>query len=73
MNRRKLTEQEIERIVGFVKVNARLPQETTASLVMKARKAMIAQLRNVEVIPSIIPELAEKLQEYYEKSMVQAG
>jgi hypothetical protein len=65
MNKRKLTDEEIEFIVDFVKPNTQIPKETAASIVDLTKKRIKKQLVDQEVYPEIIPELKKEIEKNY--------
>ena len=73
MNKRKLTEEEIEFIVDFVKPNTQIPKETAASIVDLTKKRIKKQLVDQEVYPEIIPELKKEIEKNYLQSIIDPG
>lgn len=73
LEKRVLTDAEINGIISFIKPRAGIPPETAASIAKKERESFYAQLKGLEVVLSTIPELTELIQAAYEKSAIQAG
>ncbi len=71
--KRALTLEEINDLVDFVKPNPMIPSETAKSIAEAVQERMRKQLRSVEVHPSIIPKLKERMEDAHQRSQVEAG
>lgn len=70
---RKLTSDEIENILDFIKPSKGIPIEAAESICERNKKRFRAQLVDVDVKPVIIPALKEELERNYLKSQIHAG
>lgn len=73
MNKRKLTDEEIEFIVDFVKPNTQIPKETADSIVDLTKKRIKKQLITQEVYPEVIPDLKKEIEKNYLQSIIDPG
>jgi intein/homing endonuclease len=75
--KRKLTEQEIADLVGFIKpfrVNPLLPADDAAIAIADTqRHGFVRQLRNVLVYPQILRPLRDSLEIAYKRALIDAG
>ena len=71
--KRKLTSSEIEDILSFIKANQGQPEEIAKSVQERQKNDYRKQLKDVELYPSKIPALKEKLETLYNKSLVEPG
>ena len=71
--KRKLTEEEIEDIVSVIKPSIAIPKDIAIGICEKLRKKCYLQLENVEIYPSLIPELKENILKQYYKTLIQPG
>lgn len=71
--KRKLTEEEIEDVLSFVKHNEAIPYETANTVVNMTKQSMRSQLETIEIYPVLIPQLQTELREMYESSLIQPG
>lgn len=70
---RKLTDNEIENIIDFIKPRHGIPKETANSICEHNKERFRKQLRNQLVIPDIIPLLKKELSLSYRNSLIQPG
>lgn len=70
---RKLTKNEIINIVAFIKPTKGIPRETALSLVRKVKKQLVDQLNGIEIVPLMIPALADEIETQYYRTLIQAG
>jgi DNA-directed RNA polymerase beta' subunit len=70
---RKLTSEEIENILDFIKPRRGIPPKAAQSICERNKDRFRRQLRDVEVKPVIIPALKEELERDYNKSQIHAG
>ena len=73
MNKRKLTSEEIEFIVDFVKPNTKIPKETANSIVELMKKRIKKQLETQEVYPEVISDLKKEIERNYIQSIIDPG
>lgn len=73
MEKRKLTENEIEKILDFLTLKNGIPKETALSIQQSLKTKLKAQLEKSLVYPIIIPKLKSELERYYHSSMIHAG
>jgi DNA-directed RNA polymerase beta' subunit len=71
--KRKLTTQEIDDILSFIKPQKGLPEEIAICVQSKQKNDYFKQLKDIEIYPSKIPAIKEKLEILYNKSLVEAG
>lgn len=72
-HKRKLTENEIENLIDFIKPSTLQPEDVASSLSEKLKNKFRNQLSNVEVYDSIIPKLKQELERQYWSSLIQPG
>ena len=70
---RKLTSEEIENILDFIKPNIGIPPKAAESICERNKNRFRKQLVDVDVKPAIIPALKYELERDYNKSQIQAG
>ena len=73
MSKRKLTHDEIENILDFIKPNLQIPQETALSVVELNKNRLRKQLVNQEVYEEIIPELKKTIEMNYIEAQISPG
>jgi DNA-directed RNA polymerase subunit A" len=73
MNKRKLTSEEIEFIVDFVRPNTQIPKETANSIVELTKKRIKKQLETQEVYPEVISDLKKEIERNYIQSIIDPG
>lgn len=73
MTKRKLTSNEIENIIDFIKPNKNIPQKTAMSIVKSHKQRLRAQLQDIHIYPDIIPKLTEILTKDYYASQITPG
>jgi DNA-directed RNA polymerase beta' subunit len=71
--KRKLSEEEIKDILSNITPNHRIPPKIAEQIVLKTRKQFQDQLILVEIYPSLIPQLKEKIIRSYTNTLVQPG
>jgi DNA-directed RNA polymerase beta' subunit len=71
--KRKLTKTEIQNILSFIIPNPHIPSETADEIVCSTRKQMREQLEKIELFPSLIPRLREKIRDFHTSSLIQPG
>ena len=59
--KKKLTTQEIKDIVSIIQPSIAIPKEIAIGICEKLRKKIALQLENIEIYPSLIPELKENI------------
>ena len=70
---RKLTLQEIEDIIDFIKPVRSIPEEASIAIMEKGKDKFRNQLNNQLIYPNIIPKLKEQLKKNYFSSLIQPG
>lgn len=73
MNKRKLTLEEIDFVLDFIKPNMSIPEETALSITKIQKDELRKQLINQEVNPKIIPELKTEIEKKYMSSLITPG
>ena len=73
MNKRKLTSEEIEFLLDFIKPNEKIPPETANSVVMLSKKRFRKQLVDQILYPEVIPQLKVLLEKNYRESLIDPG
>lgn len=73
MNKRKLTSEEIECLLDFIKPNKKIPPETAESVVMLTKKRFRKQLVDQILYPEVIPQLKVLLEKNYLESLIDPG
>jgi len=73
MQKRKLTNDEIENLLDFLKPNTMIPIESANVIIENLKKRIRKQLKEQELYPSIIPELKRKIQYHYNESQITSG
>lgn len=71
--KRLLTQEEIDGILSFVKINKSVPLEISQSNVDRIKSNITEQLKNVEIYPEIIPRFKDELEKAYYKALIDAG
>jgi len=71
--KRYLTEIEIDNILDFIVPNKKIPEEVSLCVVNKNKSLLKEQLNKIQIYPSLIPELKEKIKYNYFSSLVQPG
>ena len=71
--KKKLTTQEIKDIVSIIQPSIAIPKEIAIGICEKLRKKIALQLENIEIYPSLIPELKENILKQYYKTLIQPG
>lgn len=69
----KLTEEQIDFILDFIKPQLNIPPETARSIVNINKTKLINQLRRIEIYPELIPELKKEIMKYYFDSLISPG
>ena len=72
-NKRKLTDDEIDFLLDFIKPNLKIPIETANSIVMLIKKRFKKQLVEQIIYPEIITELKIYLEKNYRESLIEPG
>ena len=72
-SKRKLTEDEIESLLDFIKPNKFIPPESADSIVMNSKKRLRKQLIDQLVYPEVIPELKTMIEKDYRESIIDPG
>jgi DNA-directed RNA polymerase beta' subunit len=70
---RKLTFDEIENMLDFIKPRRGIPLKSARSICESNKERFRVQLRDVDVKPEIIPTLKHELELMYHKSQIQPG
>lgn len=73
MEKRLLTNDEINDILSIVKIQEGIPVETAEFIVNNFRTKIKKQLENQEIYPSMICELKNEIEKQYYTSKIQAG
>ena len=73
MKKRKLTENEINYILDFLRPNEMIPRECANLIIEKLKKRIRNQLINQEVYPSIVEDLKKNIEKFYNESKITAG
>ena len=73
MSLRKLTSEEIEGILDFIKPQKDIPPKAAMSIVEKNKERFRRQLVGVEIYEQLIPELKERLRKTYISSLMDPG
>lgn len=73
MFKRKLTEDEIEYIISFIKPQKGIPTETSNSIVNNNKNDLIKQLSSQMIYPEMIEKLKYIIEQQYFSSLIQAG
>lgn len=73
MNKRKLTKDEIDTILDFIKPRDNIPSCIENNIIARRKQTLIKQLENIEIYPCIITVLKKKIKEYYIDSLIQPG
>jgi DNA-directed RNA polymerase beta' subunit len=73
MIKRELTNEEIDDMVDFIKLNPMIPHETSQSINKITKDTIRNQLRGQLVYPEIIPDLKKEIQKHYYDSQIQVG
>lgn len=73
MNKRKLSSEEIEFLLDFIKPNLKIPTETAESVVMLTKKRLKKQLVDQMIYPEVIPQLKVLLEKNYRESLIEPG
>lgn len=73
MSKRKLTENEIEYILDFIKPFDNIPPETAMSIVKRNKDKLRKQLENQEIYAEIIDELKEEIKKNYFDALINPG
>ena len=73
MNKRKLTSEEIEFLLDFIKPNLKIPPETAESVMMLTKKRFRKQLIDQLLYPEVIPDLKILLEKNYRESLIDPG
>jgi len=73
MNKRKLTSDEIEFLLDFIKPNLKIPPETAESVVMLTKKRFRKQLIDQLLYPEVITDLKILLEKNYRESLIDPG
>lgn len=70
---RKLSKEEIENIISFIKPKKGIPYDTAMQLVKTAKDKIRNQLRNQKIYPEMIPQLKIMIKEQYISSQITPG
>lgn len=70
---RKLTDNEIENIIDFIKPQPGIPEKAAMSVVYETKKRFRNQLRKQLVYPEIIPILRDEMFKQYQQTLIQPG
>lgn len=73
MSKRKLTKDEIENILDFIKPNPHIPPDTAKIIMENAKHSLRIQLNGQEIYPQMIGKLAEQIKSMYFSTLVQPG
>jgi len=73
MEKRKLTNEEIKDIFQVIKINKYYSQDVGYSVCLNIRKTLAKQLQDIQIYPSAIEKLKQKIKEMYQDSLVQPG
>lgn len=73
MSKRKLTKDEIENILDFIKPNPHIPPDTAKIIMENAKHSLRVQLNGQEIYPQMIGKLAEQIKSMYFSTLVQPG
>jgi DNA-directed RNA polymerase subunit A" len=72
-SKRKLTDEEIEALLDFIKPNPFIPPESAESIVINSKKRLRKQLVDQSVYPEVIPELKTLIEKNYRESIIDPG
>lgn len=73
MDKRKLTDNEINSILNNISANKSLPNDTYIGATKKIRNDLRQQLLDVKIYPEMIPELKNNILKQYNKTLVSPG
>lgn len=73
VEKRKLTNDEIEYVLRDITIPYKIPFKTAFSIVENIKKPMREELKGLTVYPKIIPSLRAEITSNYEKSKMQPG
>lgn len=73
MSKRYLTQEEINDITSMVTFNKSIPYDAAVSIYEKAKSKIEKQLKNIQIYPSLIPDLKKNLTTEYYKSRISPG
>jgi DNA-directed RNA polymerase II subunit RPB1 len=71
--KRRLTEDEMIGITDFLEVDSKCDWETAIEVLNCVRSEILKQLREVEIYPSMIPQLKKIIRNDYNKSQIEPG
>lgn len=72
-NFRKLTEEELEFMVDFIKPRPHIPEDVENRICMLRRDPILEQLRNIQVCNKIVPLLKSELEIRYYQTLMSPG
>jgi DNA-directed RNA polymerase beta' subunit len=71
--KRKLSEDDIEDILNFIRPNPHIPKETAMVIVEKAKDSLRNQLKGKEIYPKMLGRLKEQVRTMYLSTLIQPG
>ena len=72
-DKRKLSYDEIEYVLSFIKPNIYIPIETAESIVRNVKNETRKQLVNIEIYPQLIEELKSEIEKFYISTYISPG
>ena len=73
MSKKSLTKKQIQNIVNVIDLPYNIPSETKKSVIKNLKENIVKQLENIEIYPSMVPELKLEVEKQFRKTLVQAG
>lgn len=73
VHKRKLTSDEIQDIVSFIRPSMLLPYEISNSIVEKYRDEITSQLKQIEIYPQMIPILRQRIESQHRSTIIAPG
>jgi len=70
---RVLTDEEMEYILDFIKMDTNLPYETSLSVYNNNKNRFLNQLKGQKLYPDVIPKLKEVLKQNYIDTLIEPG
>lgn len=71
--KRLLTDIEIEDILTIIKPSAAIPKEIAQGIADKNRQSLKLQLEQIQIYPTLIPQLKDNMKMSYYKTLIQPG
>ena len=71
--KRNLTKSEMKDILSVITPNVHIPTEIAEQVLSTSRKHIKDQLQNIQIYPSMIQKLKEKVSKLYKSTLVQPG